>query len=147
MEMQALQATFPDYRRLGASLVAISPQTAANSRKSARENKLEFPILSDAGNRVANRFGLRFKLPPYLIELYQQLKNDLPGFDGDQSRTLPMPARYVIGKDFRVLYSEVSPDYTGRPKPEDIFPILEHCGLGSSHRRERPCRCSGLLDT
>jgi peroxiredoxin len=32
---------------MGANLVAISPQTAANSRKSRRINGLDFLILSD----------------------------------------------------------------------------------------------------
>ena len=60
------------------SLVAISPQTAPNSRKSARHNKLSFPILNDVRGEVADAFGLRFTLPDYLVELYKSLKNDLP---------------------------------------------------------------------
>jgi peroxiredoxin len=60
-----------------------------------------------------------------LIELYKKLKNDLPAFNGDPSWTLPMPARYVIGQDGVVLYSEVNPDYTHRPDPSEMLPILE----------------------
>jgi hypothetical protein len=36
-----------------------------------------------------------------------------------------MPARYVIGQDGAILYSEVNPDYTRRPKPEDMIPVLQ----------------------
>jgi len=36
-----------------------------------------------------------------------------------------MPARYVIGQDGVVLYSEVNPDYTHRPDPLDMLPVLE----------------------
>src|SRR6201993_414103 len=106
MELQALEAAAPEFRRLGASLVAISPQTAPNSRKSVRQNSLSFPILSDTHNDVAAAFGLRFALPDYLVELYKNLKNDLPNFNGDPSWTLPMPARYVIGQDGTILYAE-----------------------------------------
>ena len=64
-----------------------------NSRKSVRTNGLQFPILSDTHNDVAGRpFGLRFELPDYLIELYKNLRNDLPTFNDDPSWTLPMPA-------------------------------------------------------
>src|SRR3546814_7093820 len=45
MELQALEAARPDFEALGATLIAISPQTAPNSRKSVRQNKLGFPIL------------------------------------------------------------------------------------------------------
>ena len=124
MELQALQAALPEFRKAGASLVAISPQTPVNSRKSVRTNALDFPILSDPRNEVAAAFGLRFELPDYLIELYKGLKNDLPNVNGDGSWTLPMPARYVIGQDGIIRYAEVNPDYTRRPEPEDMLPIL-----------------------
>ena len=125
MELQALEAALPAFKSRGASLVAISPQTPVNSRKSVRQNSLSFPILSDAHNNVAGAFGLRFALPDYLVELYQNLKNDLPNFNGDDSWTLPMPGRFVIGQDGTVLYAEVNPDYTRRPEPEDMLPALE----------------------
>jgi peroxiredoxin len=125
MELRALEAAKPEFDRYGASLVAISPQTAPNSRKSVRQNKLSFPILSDVKGKVGAAFGLRFNLPDYLVELYKQLKNDLPTFNDDPSWTLPMPARYVIGQDGLILYSEVNPDYTRRPEPEDMIPVLQ----------------------
>jgi len=123
-ELLALQATLPQFQALGASLVAISPQTAANSRKSQRQNKLDFAILSDVHNDIAAAFGLRFTLPDYLVDLYKQLKNDLPAFNDDPAWTLPMPARYVIGQDGIIAYAEVNPDYTHRPEAESMLPIL-----------------------
>src|SRR5258708_34935333 len=99
MELQALEAAKPSFDRYGASLLAISPQTAPNSRKSMRQNNLSFPILSDVKGKVGAAFGLRFELPDYLIELYKSLTNDLPTFSDDPSSPLPMPARYVIGQD------------------------------------------------
>jgi peroxiredoxin len=114
MELQALEAAKQAFDKYGASLVAISPQTAPNSRKSVRQNKLSFPILSDVKGEVGEAFGLRFELPDYLVALYKGLKNDLPTFNDDPSWTLPMPARYVIGQDGTILYSEVNPDYTRR---------------------------------
>ncbi|MBS1090049.1 AhpC/TSA family protein [Gluconobacter sp. Dm-74] len=124
MELQALETALPSFRELGANLIAISPQTAVNSRKSVRQNHLDFPILSDTHNDVAAAFGLRFALPDYLVDLYTNLKNDLPSFNGDDSWTLPMPGRFVIGQDGVILYAEVNPDYTRRPEPEDMLPAL-----------------------
>ena len=126
LELQALQETLPQFVALGASLVAISPQVAANSRKSQRQNKLGFPILGDPENAVAAAFGLRFTLPGYLVDLYKMLKNDLPAFNGDPSWTLPMPARYVIARDGSIVYAEVNPDYTLRPEPASMLPVLRH---------------------
>lgn len=124
MELQALQTALPEFQKLGARVVAISPQTPVNSRESMRQNELSFPILSDTHNDVAAAFGLRFALPNYLVELYKNLKNDLPAFNDDPSWTLPMPARFVIGQDGIILYAEVNPDYTRRPEPADMLPAL-----------------------
>lgn len=124
-DLQALEEVRPEIEARNASLVAISPQTPANSRKSQRDNKLGFPILSDAGAAVAAEFGLRFALPEDLIEVYRQFGNDLAKINDDPSWVLPMPARYVIGTDGVIAYAEVNPDYTRRPDPSDLLPVLD----------------------
>ncbi len=125
MELQALQEALPEIAARGAALVAISPQTAANNRKSQRDNKLAFPILSDVKSEIANAFGIRFALPDYLVSLYKGFKNDLPVFNDDPAWVLPMPARYVIGTDGVIVYAEVNPDYTQRPDPSELLPVLD----------------------
>src|ERR1700735_2911721 len=89
MELQALQAALPEFEKLGASLVAISPQTAPNSRKSTRDNNLTYPILSDVKGQIGEAFGLKFALPDYLVDLYKNFGNDLPTFNDDPAWTLP----------------------------------------------------------
>ena len=125
LELQALQASLSDITARGASLVAISPQTMANSRKSQGDNKLDFPILSDVKSEVANAFGIRFALPDYLAETYKAFGNNLPVINDDPAWVLPMPARYVIATDGTIAYSEVNPDYTHRPDPSELLPVLD----------------------
>ena len=125
LELQALQAALPEITARGASVVAVSPQTAANSRRSQRENKLEFPILSDVKSEVAHAFGIRFALPDYLVATYKSFGNNLAIVNDDPAWVLPMPARYVIGTDGIIAYSEVNPDYTHRPDPSELLPVLD----------------------
>lgn len=126
MDLQEIESALPELKKRGAELVAVSPQTAANSRRSQRDNKLSFPILSDVRNDVAAAFGLRFRLPDYLADLYKNVfKNDLAIVNGDDSWTLPMPARFVIGQDGIIAYAEVNPDYTRRPDPAELLPTLD----------------------
>jgi len=125
LELQALQAVLPEVSARGARLVAISPQIAANSRKSQRDNKLGFPILSDVGSEVADAFGIRFALPDYLVQVYRSFGNNLPAINDDPSWVLPMPAHYVIGGDGVIAYAEINPDYTRRPDPSELLPVLD----------------------
>lgn len=123
-DLQAIEALAGELSKQGVSLVAISPQTPANSRKAQRDNKLSFPILSDKGNEVAHAFGLRFNLPAELIEVYKGFGNDLAVVNGEPSWTLPIPGRYVVGSDGVIAYAEVNPDYTTRPEPSDLLPSI-----------------------
>jgi hypothetical protein len=36
-----------------------------------------------------------------------------------------MSAREVIGPDGVIAYAEVNPDYTRRPDPSELFPVLD----------------------
>ena len=123
-ELQALQEALPSIQELGASLVAISPESAANSRKSIRQNELSFPILTDKGNGTAALFGLRFRLPAELVAIYKGFGNDLALINGEPSWTLPMPGRFVVAPDSTITYAEVNPDYTRRPDPALMLPAL-----------------------
>lgn len=125
LELGALEAVRPELEALGAHLVAISPQTETNSRKSQRDNILNFPILSDPGAKTAEAFGLRFELPEDLIEVYKSFGSDLPRFNGMNEWALPMPARYVIGRDSVIEYAEVNADYSRRPDPSELLPVLK----------------------
>jgi peroxiredoxin len=124
-DLIALEAARSEVERRGASLVAVSEQTASNSRKSQRSNKLGFPILVDCGGELAESFGIRWVVPDDLKAIHKQLGADLEVFNGEASWTLPMPARYVIGQDGIIAYAEINPDYTRRPEPSDIFPVLD----------------------
>ena len=120
----ALQAIQPELTALGATLVAISPQLPEHNRELARHRHLTFEILTDRGNEVASRFGLRFELPDDLHKLYLTFPLDLEKFNGDTSWTLPIPSRFVIDQQGVIRYAESDPDYTTRPEPEDTLAAL-----------------------
>jgi peroxiredoxin len=123
-DLKALQEALPAFQKAGANLVAISPQTMVNSRKARSAHNLSFPILSDAGNATANAYGLRFTLDPAVQTLYRGYGVNLPAFNGDESWTLPIPARFVVQADGLIVYAEADPDYSHRPEPDDVLSVL-----------------------
>ena len=131
LELRALQAALPDIVARGASLMAISPQNGVNSRRTIHENRLSFPILGDPRGELSAAYGLRVALPDYLVELYlSTFETDLSSFNDDPSWTLPMPARFVIDQEGIIAYAEVSPDFTKRPDPAELLPILDGLAAG-----------------
>ena len=99
--------------------MAVSPQLPEHNRELIRTRHLTFEILTDRGNEVAEKFGLRFTLPDYLRQLYRTFPLDLEKFNGDASWTLPMPARFVLDRQGIIRMAESDPDYTTRPEPQD----------------------------
>ena len=125
MELEALQAVIDEIKSLGANLVSISPQLPEFSRKLISQKNLTFELLSDPGNNVARAFGIAFSFPEDLRNLYLKFGLDIPKHNGDDSWTLPMPARYIIDQNSIIRYAEVNPDYTVRPEPEHTIEALK----------------------
>ncbi|HRW48127.1 MAG: AhpC/TSA family protein [Caldilineaceae bacterium] len=124
LEVQLLQQALPDIQALGATLVAISPQTPDNSLSLAEKHGLAFPVLSDAGNAVARRFGLVFTVPEALRAVYDKLGIDIPAHNGDGSFELPVPGTYVVGRDGTIAFAYANVDYTRRVAVRDILAAL-----------------------
>ena len=87
--------------------------------------KLDFPILFDADNKTAKAYGLAFELPEDLKTINQGFGIEVAKANGTETWEVPMPARYVIDKDGRVVDAVVHPDYTKRPEPEATLAIVK----------------------
>jgi peroxiredoxin len=125
-QMEAMNAMVPELERLGASLVAISPQTMHQSFLMADQHKLGFPLLSDSGNQVSRQFGLVYRVPEYQQEVYRRAFVNLPFINGDATWELPLPATFIMGRTAvgdpaRILYASANPDYSERPEPTEIL--------------------------
>ncbi|MBI4870056.1 MAG: AhpC/TSA family protein [Candidatus Riflebacteria bacterium] len=123
-QLAALQEALPRLREAGASLVAISPEKPDYVKESVQTMKLEFEVLSDAGNRVARSFGLAFRVPPKLEELYRGFGLTLEKFNADGKWELPVPGTFVLDRQGLVALASVDPDYTRRLEPEAILAAL-----------------------
>jgi peroxiredoxin len=124
-QMEAMNLVLPQIEQAGASLVAISPQTVKQSFFMHDQHKLRFPLLSDAGNKVARQFGLTYRVPAPQEAVYRRAFVNLPFTNGDESWELPIPASYIIDRDGTVLYASANEDYTERPEPVDIVQALQ----------------------
>ena len=109
---------------LGAQLIAVSPVLPEVADELVKKHRLSFDLLRDPGNEVAASYGLRWQLPDDLKQLYLKFGTDLEADNGDDSWTLPMPARYIIDRDGIVRYARTDPDYTVRPDPAETLEAL-----------------------
>lgn len=124
LELRALQKVLPELAAVGATLIAVSPQTPDASLSTAEKNGLSFPVLSDVGSRVAKAFGIAFDLADELRPIYTRFGQALPDRNGDDSWVLPLPATYVIDREGIIAFAHVDVDYRNRLEPATITATL-----------------------
>ena len=125
LELKALNDYLPQFKTKSAQLIAISPQLPDQTLTTAQKNKLEFDVLSDVGNKVAQQFGLLFTLDRRIQELYTGFGIDFEQTYGDKTYQLPLPATYVINQNGIITYAFLNEDYTLRAEPSDVMSALD----------------------
>jgi peroxiredoxin len=126
-QMEAINLVLPQIEQVGSSLVAISPQTVKQSYFMHDQHKLRFPLLADAGNKLARQFGLTYRVPAAQEAVYRRAFVNLPFTNGDDSWELPIPATFVIDRNGTVVYAWANEDYSERPEPGHIVECLSSC--------------------
>jgi peroxiredoxin len=120
-ELEAWRDLYGQIREHEALLVAIGPQTARQSDFMAGQHGLPFPVLTDPGCVVAEKFGLVYTVPEYHREYLLSILVNLPFINGEKSWRLPIPATYVVAKDRKILFAEAHADFRVRPEPQEAL--------------------------
>lgn len=90
-EMCSIRDSLKDYESLNAAVYGISVDSPFSLDVFARQNKLNFPLLSDFNKEVSTAYDVLFA--------------DLLGFKGVSKRSA-----FVVGKDGTIRYSSSSDD-------------------------------------
>jgi peroxiredoxin len=104
-----------------------APQLPRQNDFTVQQHNLTFPILSDAGCRLAAQFGIAYTVPEPMQQHYRSILVNIPfinGGQGDDTWRLPLPATFVISQAGTVLFAEAHADHRVRPDPMDVLAVL-----------------------
>lgn len=119
-----LQEKLPEFKKAGATLIALTPELPDNSLSTTEKNNLAFNVLSDLGNKVGKEFGVVFELTAEISSIYEA-SFGLNNTNGDDSNELPLAATYVIDTDKTIKYAFLDADHKKRADPEEILKTLK----------------------
>jgi peroxiredoxin len=131
-ELETWRELAPELRKRGAIFVAISPQTPRQNGFMLEQHALTFPLLSDPGCALAERFGVAYTISPAQRLYYQSILINIPFNNAglsyhnatEASWRLPLPATFLIRSDSTVAFAESHADFRVRPEPGEILGLL-----------------------
>ena len=125
LQLRSLQDALADMRALGASLLAVSPQSPDHSLSVTEKHNLEFAVLSDVDQSVIRAYRVQFAVTGELRDLHLNVfHNDPRDRNADGSMKLPVPATFIIDLDGVIRARFVNPDWRVRMEPADIIAAL-----------------------
>lgn len=125
LELIALQKILSQLKILNANLITISPQTQDKTLYISEKYSLDFEILYDKNNTIAKEFGLAYTLSDEVISVYDKLKIDILEANRNGTYDLPLPATYIVNKNYEIIYSFVDVNYRNRCEPKTIIDTIK----------------------
>ena len=124
LQLQHIQRKLSEIHEAGGQVIAISPELPDKTMTTKERHMLQFQVLSDVNNRIADRYKLAYSVPNYVVDHYD-LSSKLHIHNGNEDNRLPLAVTYVIAKNGVVEYAFLDADYKNRASPEEIIEVLQ----------------------
>jgi peroxiredoxin len=124
LTLHQLQLELPEFNANGVNLIALTPELPDKSLSTAEKHDLKFEVLSDTGNKIANEYGIVFKLTDDVAEAYTK-SFGMNDYNGDKSNELPLAATYIINEEGKIVYAFLDADYRNRAEPAELTQFLK----------------------
>tara|TARA_R110001583_G_scaffold35585_1_gene118171 strand:- start:20533 stop:21315 length:783 start_codon:yes stop_codon:yes gene_type:complete len=118
-----LQEKLPEFKKAGATLIALTPEVPDKSLSTSEKHNLEFTVLSDLNNVVGKEYGVVFQLTLEVASIYEE-GFGLSKYNGNDNNELPLAATYVIDKNGIIQYAFLDSDYRKRAEPSEVIDAI-----------------------
>lgn len=123
-QLDSIEESVAAINELGATVLAISPETPDHAVDLRERLGLSYQLLVDKDNQLADALALMFTLDEATVERYEKYGLDIGVSNGTDTWQLPIPATFVVDKDRVVRYAWTDEDYTKRAKSAVVLKTL-----------------------
>lgn len=114
LQLSELRLIDKDLQGLGYQIIAISPDSPEELRKTLDKDSLTYTLLSDSSAAAIKAFGIAYRVDDATYSKLVGFGIDLEKSSGKPHRALPVPAVYIVDAAGTLQFSYVHPDYRVR---------------------------------
>lgn len=103
---------------MGFELLFVSADRVEMLKESLDRLDKPYMLLADNKMKVAQRYGVAYRVDPETVTRYLQHGIDLEAASGEKHHLLPVPAVFIVGKDGIIKFEYVNPNYRVRIDPD-----------------------------
>lgn len=119
-QLAGVQKIEKDILALGYQIVAVSPDSPQNLKKTLDKNALSYTLVSDANGDAAKAFGIAFRAP----KRYSKFLSKYSG-EKNTENILPVPSVFVLSKKGKIKFEYINPNYKERLSPELLMAAVK----------------------
>ena len=136
LQLSGLRLIRKDLDALGFQLIAISPDTPAELKKTLDKEALDYRLLSDSSAAAMRAFGVGDEVDAETLKKLSGYGIDLEKASGERHHVLPVPSVYLVDAKGTLQFSYVHPDYTVR-LPEEVVLAAARAIDAQKHQLKR----------
>jgi len=122
--LSALQDSLQQITAKGASVIAISPEVAANVEKTIDKTKATFTIIPDKDYKLSRLYKTAYAVDAITLDKMKKYGIDMEAAHGNKEINLPVPATYVIDQSGTIIFADFDPNYKHRPSVKNLLQAL-----------------------
>jgi peroxiredoxin len=133
LQLSGLRLIRKDLDALGYQLIAISPDTPAELKRTLNKDALDYRLLSDSSAAAMRAFGIGYEVNAEILQKLAGYGIDLEKSSGQTHHVLPVPSVYLVDGEGVLQFSYVHPDYKVRLPQQVVLAAARAIG---EHKHE-----------
>ncbi len=131
-QMSNMEDSLSMISKLGATLIAITPEDSAYVEITRKKTDASFMIIPDHGHKIMDMYKVSYKLGMMKNIAMSVMGIRIKRINDSKDRTLPVPATYIIDEDGIVRARHFDVNYTQRMSVKDIVKALQYINYRAS---------------
>jgi peroxiredoxin len=123
-ELTHLQDSLSFIQEKRATVVAVSPETIESRDSTINKSNAGFAILHDSASLILKKYSVDYTLSNDEQARYRSSGLDLNKINGTNGPILPVPAVYIIDKEFNITYRFFEQNFRKRPSVANLLENL-----------------------